>query len=82
LTRADVPRLADRMRAVGKSSFGNSSAWENTVSVIGLLVLVVAGESIRKSSSGVGLQLAGMTISFLVIGATSTAIRVRIRFRR
>ena len=81
MTKADVPRLGDRVRYVLKSDSQHRSGWEITVSVISLILLISASSLIWGSSSSVGLKIMESIVALAVVAIASTAIMVRLRFR-
>ena len=81
LTRADVPRLTDRFRAVRRGGPSDRSAGEHAVSIVECLLLLTISALIAGASGGFGLKMVEWMVAVLVIGTVCTAIQVRIRFR-
>jgi hypothetical protein len=81
ITKADVPRLGDRIKDVLKSDSQHRSGWEITVSVISLVLLMSANSVIWGSPSSVGSKIVGSIIALAVMGTAATAILVKLRFR-
>ena len=81
ITKADVPRLGDRIKDVLKSDSQHRSGWEITTYLISLVLLMTASSIIWHSPSGVALKLIESVIALLVIGAVGTAVLVKLRFR-
>jgi hypothetical protein len=80
-TKADAPRLGDRVKEVLKSDSQHRSGWEWTVYVVSLVLVVTAGSIIWRLSLGIGMRVITAVIALLVIGSVSTAILVKLRFR-
>jgi hypothetical protein len=81
ITKADVPRLGDRIKDVLKSDSQHRSGWEITVSVISLVLLMSANSVIWGSPSNVGLKIVESIIALAVMGTAATAVLVKLRFR-
>ena len=81
ITKSDVPRLLDRVRDVLKSDAQHRSGWEIATYVIGLVLLMTASSVIWQSSSSIGLKVTESVVALVAIGAASTAILVKLRFR-
>ena len=80
VTRADVPRLQDRIKAVWSAGYPNRSGWETAVYFITLVVLIVSVSLIKASHLAVGASIALMVLAFIVIVTLATAVLVKIRF--
>ncbi len=80
-TKADIPRLGDRVGDVLKNDFQHRSGWEVTVHMTGLLLLMTASSFIWRSASSIEQKVIESIVALAVIAAVSTAILVKIRFR-
>ena len=81
ITKADVPRLGDRIKQVLSGDSQHRSAWEIAAYVVSLVLLMTASSIIWNSSSGVGMRLIESVVVLLIVGAVSTAALLKIRFR-
>jgi len=82
VTRADVPRLSDRVRVVlSKEGRQYRSNWEVATSVISLVVVCGATLLVSMSASSGEMKFAESIGAFVVITLASTALLVRIRFK-
>jgi hypothetical protein len=81
VTKADVPRLRDRTKAIWSGGYTNRSGWETAVYFIALVLLIVSGTLIRASHWAVGASVASGVLAFVVIVTLATAVLIKIRFR-
>jgi riboflavin biosynthesis pyrimidine reductase len=82
VTRADVPRLRDRVRIVlSKEGRQYRSSQEVTTSVIILVVVCAATLFISMSEASAEAKFAESIGAFVVITFVSTAFLVKIRFK-
>jgi hypothetical protein len=81
VTKADVPRLRDRTKAVWSGGYANRSGWETAVYFITLVLLIVSGSLIRASDWAVGASIGLGVLAFIVIVTLATAVLMKIRFR-
>jgi hypothetical protein len=82
LTRADIPRLGDRVRTV-LTNEGRQyrSGWETAASFISVALVSAASFLVWwPSTASIGMRMVE-TILAVVITAVSTAIMVKLRFR-
>jgi hypothetical protein len=80
LTRADVPRRADRVKLVLFGSWRHHSGWESAVHVVTLVLVATAASLIGGSTSATGVKLVGLVVALVVLLGTETAVRMRLRF--
>jgi hypothetical protein len=81
ITKADVPRLGDRVKQVLKDDSQHRSGWEITAYAVSVVLLMTASSIIWHSSSGFVMKLIESVGAVLLIGAVGTAVLVKLRFR-
>jgi hypothetical protein len=81
VTKADVPELRDRIKAVWSAGYADRSGWETAVYSITLVLLIVSGSLIRASHWAVGASIACGVLAFIVMVTLATAVVIKIRFR-
>ena len=81
-TKADLPRLGDRVRDVLKNDLQHQSAWGVAVCVSELVLLSVVSSLIWGSGSSSGAKVVESVLALALVIVISTAILVKIRFGR
>ena len=80
VTRADLPRLQDRVADVMKDSHPRSGR-EWVVMSVSVVLIGVAGSAVSFWSVPLGTKLIGGVAVLLVLRVTGLGIQVRVRFR-
>jgi hypothetical protein len=80
-TKADCPKLLDRIEDVWKGDSQHRSAWEVTVYVVGVIALMLTNSFIWGSGSGTGQKVAESVLTLGAVSAIATVALLKLRFR-
>src|ERR1700680_5069519 len=74
ITKADVPRFGDRVRDVLTSDLQHRSAWEVTIAIIGVVLLMTSSSVMWGTGSTTQQKVVESIVALALVAAVSTAI--------
>jgi hypothetical protein len=82
LTKADVPRLRNRIWAISGKNSQHRSGGEIATFVVAFVLLMTVNAVIQASGASVIVKVAEVVLAVAIVVTTATALLLRIRFPR